>query len=128
MTNREFFEAVITLVNDTENPLSVKATEEIAKLNKANDHKKSTRSSQQIANDKIKVQICEHLATCEDFIPASAVAIALGLSSTSKASSLLSQLIAEDKVEKSEIKVNKRKTSGYKLKQSQRTPKRVFFF
>ena len=112
MTNREFFEKVEK--GEITEEVKKHATEAIAKLDKRNADRKEKPSKTALANEPIKASILEYLVGKSEVV-ASAIGEALGIS-TSKASALCSQLVAEDKVVASEVKIKgKGKVKGYTL-------------
>lgn len=113
MTNREFFEKVVKGGEITEEMKS-HATEAIAKLDKRNADRKEKPSKTALANEPIKASILNHLVGKSNVV-ASAIGEALGIS-TSKASALCSQLVADSKVIATEVKIKgKGKVKGYSL-------------
>ena len=113
MTNREFFEKVVKGGEITED-MKTHATEAIAKLDKRNADRKEKPSKTALANEPIKASILEYLVGKSEVV-ASAIGEALGIS-TSKASALCGQLVTEEKVVASEVKIKgKGKVKGYTL-------------
>lgn len=113
MTNREFFEKVTKGGEITED-MKTHATEAIAKLDKRNADRKEKPSKTALANEPIKASILEYLVGKSEVV-ASAIGEALGIS-TSKASALCGQLVADNKVVASEVKIKgKGKVKGYTL-------------
>lgn len=113
MTNRDFFKAIAE--NETlAVELRTHATEAIAKLDKRNADRASKPSKAALENAPIKTAILEYLVGKSEVV-ASAIGEALGIS-TSKASALCGQLVAEEKVVASEVKIKgKGKVKGYSL-------------
>ena len=112
MTNREFFEKVEK--GEITEEVKKHATEAIAKLDKRNADRKEKPSKTALANEPIKASILEYLVGKSEVV-ASAIGEALGIS-TSKASALCGQLVVEDKVVASEVKIKgKGKVKGYTL-------------
>ena len=112
MTNREFFEKVAK--NEITADVIAHATKGIADLDKRNADRKEKPSKTALANEPIKASILEYLVGKSEVV-ASAIGEALGIS-TSKASALCGQLVAEDKVVASEVKIKgKGKVKGYTL-------------
>ena len=113
MTNREFFEKIAeneTLAEEIRNH----ATEAIAKLDKRNADRKEKPSKTALANEPIKASILEYLIGKKNEV-ASVIAENLSIT-TSKASALCSQLVAENKIVASEVKIKgKGKVKGYTL-------------
>ena len=103
MTRREMFEAIVN-GNITEEVVEM-AKSEIVKMNERNAKRASTPSKTAVANEPIKASILEFLADREAHL-AKEVGEALGIT-TSKASALCGQLVKEEKVTASEIKVAK---------------------
>lgn len=113
MTNREFFEKIAK--NETlAEEIRKHATEAIAKLDKRNADRKEKPSKTALANEPIKTSILEYLVGKSEVV-ASVIGEALGIS-TSKASALCGQLVADNKVVASEVKIKgKGKVKGYTL-------------
>lgn len=110
MTQREFFTAITE--SDVAQGLKDYATAQIEKLDARNASRSSKPSKKSIENEPIKAAILDRLT--DEYQPASEIAIALDIS-TQKASSLLSQLKVEGKIEVENIKVPKKgKCKGYK--------------
>ena len=108
MTKREFFEAIIASVENTE--LVEFAQSELTKMDERNAKRKNTPSKTAVANEPIKAQIAEVLTS--EPMTASDVAEAVGIS-TQKASALLRQI---DGLTVTEVKVKgKGKVKGYAL-------------
>lgn len=113
MTNREFFEKIAK--NETlAEEIRKHANEAIAKLDKRNADRQAKPSKTALANEPIKASILEYLVGKSEVV-ASAIGEALGIS-TSKASALCGQLVVEEKVVASEVKIKgKGKVKGYTL-------------
>lgn len=112
MTNREFYNAIINGEMNDEILGFAKAA--VEKLDARNAKRAATPSKAQKENEPIKEAIIGVLAN-EGVHTASTVGAALEIS-TSKASALLRQLVADGKVNKTpDVKVDKRKTSVYTL-------------
>lgn len=113
MTNREFFEEIAkneTLAKEIRNH----ATEAIAKLDKRNADRQAKPSKTALENAPIKVAILEYLVGKSEEV-ASVIAENVGIS-TSKASALCGQLVAEEKIVATEVKIKgKGKVKGYTL-------------
>jgi hypothetical protein len=113
MTNREFFEKIAkneTLAEEIRNH----ATEAIAKLDKRNADRQAKPSKTALENAPIKVAILEYLVGKSEEV-ASVIAENVGIS-TSKASALCGQLVAEEKIVATEVKIKgKGKVKGYTL-------------
>ena len=112
MTNREFFEKVMK--NEVDADVIAHAEQSIAKLDKRNADRQAKPSKTALENAPIKVAILEYLVGKENEV-ASVIAENLGIS-TSKASALCGQLVAEDKLVATEVKIKgKGKVKGYTL-------------
>lgn len=105
MTNRQFLTAIV----------EGKVTEEVIKhaeaqltaLDARNEKRKNTPSKTAVANEPIKAAIVEFLATQTEPVLADVVFAAgiEGVTSPAKAIALLTQLAADNKVSKTDIKV-----------------------
>lgn len=102
MTQREFFTKVIATTQDDE--LKAYAENAIAKLDERNATRKKTLSNNQKENEKLKVVITDFL-TENGRHSAAEIATGCNLSSTSKASSLLVQLVKANKVGAEEVRI-----------------------
>lgn len=112
MTNREFFEKVMK--NEIDADVIAHAEQSIAKLDKRNADRQAKPSKTALENAPIKVAILEYLVGKENEV-ASVIAENVGIS-TSKASALCGQLVAEDKLVATEVKIKgKGKVKGYTL-------------
>lgn len=101
MTQREFFTKVIeTNVNEE---LTSKAQELIEALDKRNAQKASTQTKTQKENEALKTSMVEKLEKGKGYL-AVEIASAMGFS-TSKASALAKQLVAEGKATVADVKV-----------------------
>ena len=100
MTQREFFTAVITKVEDEE--LKAYAEESIAKLDARNASRKSKPSKKSLENEPIKVSIREFLESGSHL--ASEIAKGLDLS-TSKVSALCRQMVTDGLLTVEDVKV-----------------------
>lgn len=113
MTNREFFEEIAKderLAKEIRNH----ATEAIAKLDKRNADRQAKPSKTALENAPIKIAILEYLVGKSEEV-ASVIAENVGIS-TSKASALCGQLVAEEKVIATWVKIKgKGKVKGYTL-------------
>lgn len=113
MTNREFFEAIAAneaLAQD----LRDFATEGIVKLDRKNEQRRSSESKTEKENKPLREAILDFMADNEGetFLTAD-IAKQFGYSSQ-KASALLRQLVAANKLEVTEVKVkNKGTQKGY---------------
>lgn len=103
MTNREFYTAVINTENATAE-VKAFAEEAIAKMDARNKARTSKPTKNQEANEVIKTNIVAYL-TENGQKSAGEIAEALELSSTSKASSLLRQLVEAEVVDTVEVRV-----------------------
>lgn len=101
MTQREFFTKVIE-ANISEE-LTVKAQELVAGLDKRNAQKSATMSKTQKENEVLKGSMLEKLEKGKGYL-AVEIASAMGFS-TSKASALAKQLVAEGKATVEDVKV-----------------------
>lgn len=112
MTNREFFNAVIAAnINDE---ITEFAKQSIKKLDDKNDKRKTTLSPNQKANEDIKTEILDLLATA----PQSAKTIVDNIGyNTQKISALCTQLINANliKVEKAKFAGSTTKVNVYSL-------------
>lgn len=112
MTNREFYNAIITAAINDEVTEYAKA--QIAKLDATNEKRRNTPSKTQEANAPLRDQIVATVLTGEAKT-ASDVATELGVS-PQKASALLRALVAEGKANVQDVKVPKKGTQkGYTL-------------
>ena len=112
MTNREFFEKVMK--NEINAEVIAHAEQSIAKLDKRNADRQAKPSKTALENAPIKVAILEYLVGKSEEV-ASVIAENVGIS-TSKASALCGQLVAEDKLVATEVKIKgKGKVKGYTL-------------
>ena len=112
MTNREFFEKVMK--NEIDADVIAHAEQSIAKLDKRNADRQAKPSKTALENAPIKVAILEYLVGKSEEV-ASVIAENLGIS-TSKASALCGQLVAEEKIVATEVKIKgKGKVKGYTL-------------
>ena len=110
MTNREFYEAVAKAEISEE--LTNFALAGIEKLDKRNEKRSSKPSKTALANEPIKNAIVDEVLTNN---PMTAADIGLALEiSTQKASALCKQLVTEEKVSVTDIKVKgKGNVKGY---------------
>ena len=112
MTSREFFEKVMK--NEVDADVIAHAEQSIAKLDKRNADRQAKPSKTALENAPIKVAILEYLVGKSEEV-ASVIAENLGIS-TSKASALCGQLVAEEKIVATEVKIKgKGKVKGYTL-------------
>ena len=112
MTNREFYSAI---ANGTMNDgIKAFAEDAITKMDERNAKRSSKPSKTSIENASIKESIMEFISNRNEFCIASVIAKALEIS-TSKASALCRQLVADGKLVEKEVKIpkqGKRKTYG----------------
>lgn len=103
MTNREFYTKVAATTEDAE----VKAFAEnaIAKMDERNEKRKTTMSPTQVENEALKEKFIAFLAENGQKSAAEVASAVLDNPSTSKASSLLSQLCKEGAVDSVEVRV-----------------------
>lgn len=102
MTMRKFFEAVIAIEGAPADVIA-KAESEIAKMDAANAKRQSKPSKTAVANEPIKAGIVS-LLTEQGAMVASDIATALSIS-TSKASALCRQLVADEVLTVTDVKV-----------------------
>lgn len=113
MTEREFMNKVIA--SNANEELVEYAKAHIAKLDARNEKKKTTPTKAQVANAELKGRIVELLK--EGAKTASQVGAELNVS-TQKASALLVQLVNEEAVVSSEVKVKgKGSVKSYSIKE-----------
>ena len=103
MTYREFYTAIVN--GEMNADVQTFASEAITKLDARNASRASRPSKVALANEPIKAQILEFLATGETHI-AKEIGEAIGIT-TAKASSLCGQLAKEEKVVASKVKLPK---------------------
>lgn len=109
MTKREFYNAIAN--GQITDELMNFATEQIARMDSANEKRKNTLSKKQEENEAIKTEILTRL----DTEPKTATTIGelMGIS-TQKASALLRQLVNDGKATATEVKIPKKGTQkGY---------------
>lgn len=116
MTQRDFFKKAIEVFNATDNKeLAQFAEERIAALDKRNENRSNKKSATQIENEKIKEKILELYESGNEVYVASDIGRKLDIS-TNKASALLRQLVLDEKLISSEVKVKgKGKVKGYSI-------------
>lgn len=102
MTQREFFTKVIETTENAE--IKAFAENAINKIDERNEKRKTTQSPNQKQNEEFKKNIVNFLAENGQH-SAAEVATGCELSSTSKASSLLKQLIDANEVGAVEVRV-----------------------
>lgn len=113
MTQREFFETIKegTVVTSE---MEAYAADALAKIDRANEARKSKTSKKALENEPILAQIGSEVLT-EDFKTASEIAAVVGIS-VQKASALLRSLVAEGRAIVKDIKVPSKGTQkGYAL-------------
>ena len=115
MTTRDFLTAVISA--NISAGMNAKAQEMIDALDRKNDKRKATGTKTQQANAEIKENILAGMIVGTVYT-AKEVATTYELSSTQKASALLSQLVKAGKLTTEEVKTKSGKVVGYKLKEN----------
>lgn len=111
MTNREFFNAVVTA--NISDELTAFAQEAIQKLDTRNETRKNKPSKTAIANEPIKAQILAYVTENAKAIAAD-IAVACGIT-TAKASSLCTRMVSDGTMKSEEVKVKGRKVHGYSV-------------
>ena len=109
MTKREFYNAIAN--GQITDELMNFTTEQIARMDSANEKRKNTLSKKQEENEVVKTEILTRL----DTEPKTATTIGelMGIS-TQKASALLRQLVNDGKATATEVKIPKKGTrKGY---------------
>ena len=119
MTRRDFFEKVITLVNETEiekyTELKEYAESEIEKMNARNAKRVENPTKNQQDNKVIKDLIVDFLKKDMDAHLSSEIAAEVEIS-VQKANALLYQLVKENMIVSEEVKVPKKgKQKAYRL-------------
>lgn len=116
MTQREFFTKAIEIFNEIDAfEMAQFATERIAALDKRNEHRSTKKSATQIENEKTKEKILGLFESGNEVYVASDIGRKLEIS-TNKASALARQLVLENKLASSEVKIKgKGKVKGYSL-------------
>lgn len=104
MTTREFYNAIISANINEE--LTDYAKDAIVKLDARNAKRAATPSKTAVANAPVKEAIVAFLGEQDGARITAEVATGVGIS-TQKASSLLTQLVEEGKIAKSEVKLPK---------------------
>ena len=104
MTNREFYNAVAATEGVSEEVRKF-AVAAIAKIDERNEKRKTTMSPTQKENEVIKGKMITYLAENGQKSAAEVAAAVLDNPSTSKASSLLSQLCKDGAVDSVEVRV-----------------------
>ena len=110
MTNRDFYTAVMN--GDTSETIKAFAKSELAKMDERNEKRRNTQSKTQKENEPIKQAILDFLSNGANV--ASEIGKAIG-QSTSKVSSLCTQLKSEGKITSTEVKSGKSKVQQYAL-------------
>ena len=105
MTKREFYVAIAN--GEMNDEVKATAAEYIAKMDEANEKRKSTLSKKQEENEAIKTEILGHLDT--EAKTATTIGELVGVS-TQKASALLRQLVNDGKATATEVKIPKKGT------------------
>ena len=109
MTKREFYNAIAN--GQMTDELMDYATEQIARMDSANEKRKNTLSKKQEENEAVKAEMLKHLNT--EPMTATTVGELMGIS-TQKASALLRQLVNDSKATATEVKIPKKGTQkGY---------------
>lgn len=109
MTKREFYNAIAN--GQMTDELMDYATEQITRMDSANEKRKNTLSKKQEENEAVKVEMLKHLGT--EPMTATTVGELMGIS-TQKASALLRQLVNDSKATATEVKIPKKGTQkGY---------------
>lgn len=109
MTKREFYNAIAN--GQMTDELMDYATEQIARMDSANEKRKNTLSKKQEENEAVKAEMVKHLGT--EPMTATTVGELMGIS-TQKASALLRQLVNDGKATVTEVKIPKKGTQkGY---------------
>lgn len=109
MTKREFYNAIAN--GQMTDELMDYATEQIARMDSANEKRKNTLSKKQEENEAVKAEMVKHLGT--EPMTATTVGELMGIS-TQKASALLRQLVNDGKATATEVKIPKKGTQkGY---------------
>ena len=105
MTNRQFLTAIIE--GKMTDDVIEHAKAQLTALDARNEKRKNTPSKTAVANEPIKVAILEYLSTQTEPVLADAVFAAgiEGVTSAAKAIALLTQLAADGKVSKTDVKV-----------------------
>ncbi len=112
MTNREFFTAIVTMINEGTDSINTTeivehAKKEIEKLDNRNAKRSSKPTKTQVENETVKLDIIKFLAACEGGTTATNIAGAVGIS-VQKASALCRQLVDEGRLTVEEVKVPKK--------------------
>ena len=109
MTKREFYNAIAN--GQMTDEIMEFATEQIARMDSANEKRKNTLSKKQEENKAVKAEMLKHLDT--EPMTATTVGELMGIS-TQKASALLRQLVNDGKATATEVKIPKKGTQkGY---------------
>ncbi len=111
MTNREFFNAVVTA--NISDELTAFAREALQKLDTRNEARKNKPSKTAIANEPIKAQILAFVGENPKAV-ASDIAVACEIT-TAKASSLCTRMVSDGTMKSEEVKIKGRKVHGYSV-------------
>lgn len=115
MTNRDFLNAVIAMENVSDE-IKAFAENEIAKLDNRNAKRAEKPSKTAIANEPIKVEILKLLTEKGEVMTASAIAEIMTDYKVQKISALCGQLVKEEKLVMSDVKVKGKGTQkGYSV-------------
>ena len=115
MTNREFLNAVIAMENINDE-MKAFAENEILKLDNRNAKRAEKPSKTAIANEPIKVEILNLLTEKGEVMTASAIAEIMTDYKVQKISALCGQLVKEEKLVMSDVKVKGKGTQkGYSV-------------
>ena len=101
MTNREFYTAIIE--GKVTDEVVAFANGEIAKLDARNEKRRNTPSKTQEANEGVKANIKNYLATVQRALAAT-IATEIGVS-TQKVSALCKQLVEAGEIEVADVKI-----------------------
>ena len=129
MTNRDFFAAVVSMMNvlnteaadDKEREIVAEvrahAEKAIAKLDETNEKRRNTVSKKSSENEPIKAAIIGWMnAENVEIVTATEVGEKMGIS-TQKASALLRQMVEDGRMTSEEVKIPKKgKQKGYKVR------------
>lgn len=102
MTNREFFNAILT--TDIAEELKAYASDELAKLDARNEKRKNTPKKANPETEALKAQILEAVSKSTNPVTAAQVSEEFQVS-TQKASALLLRLVAAGSLTQSEMKI-----------------------
>jgi len=117
MTNREFFEAIVTLNPSDE--LTQFAVDAITKLDHRNELRKGQESKSKRENASVKDSIVALVSACEEGIIAVDIAKALSTEespiSPNKVTALCTALVKDGILTAEKVKVGKSKVNQYKV-------------